>query len=148
MSDLKQRLMDDMKSAMRDKESIKLETVRMMRAQIQRKELDDRTELNDDGVLQVIQKMVKQCQDASSQFVQGGRQDLADKEQANIAIMEAYLPEKLSDEEVDKMVQDAVAQVGATSMKDMGKVMGILKKTIQGRADMGALSGKIKALLG
>ncbi len=137
-----------MKLAMREKHKVQLETIRMMRAAVQRKELDDRAELDDAGVLQVIQKMVKQCADASNQFIQGNRQDLADKELANIAVMEHYLPEKLSDEEVDKMIKEAIAQTGASSMKDMGKVMGILRDQIQGRADMGALSGRIKSLLG
>ncbi len=148
MSSLKQRLMDDMKSAMREKNTIQLETIRMVRAAIQRKELDERTELDDSGVLQVVQKMVKQCADASNQFIQGDRQDLADKEQANIAVLEVYLPEKLSDDAVDKMVRDAIQQTGASTMKDMGKVMGILRDQIKGRADMGALSGRIKSLLG
>lgn len=148
MSSLKQRLMDDMKSAMREKNTIQLETIRMVRAAIQRKELDERTELDDSGVLQVVQKMVKQCADASNQFIQGDRQDLADKEQANIAVLEVYLPEKLSDDAVDKMVRDAIQQTGASTMKDMGKVMGILRDQIKGRADMGALSGRIKSILG
>ncbi len=148
MSSLKQRLMDDMKSAMREKNTIQLETIRMVRAAIQRKELDERTELDDSGVLQVVQKMVKQCADASNQFIQGDRQDLADKEQANIAVLEVYLPEKLSDDAVDKMIRDAIQQTGASTMKDMGKVMGILRDQIKGRADMGALSGRIKSILG
>lgn len=148
MSALKQQLMEDMKLAMREKNTIKLETIRMVRASIQRKELDDRNELDDSGVLQVLQKMVKQCQDASNQFVQGGRQDLSDKEMANIAVMEAYLPEKLSDEEVVKLIESAIEKTGASSIKDMGKVMAYLKTEVQGRADMGKLSGRIKALLG
>ncbi len=148
MSELKKKLMDDMKVAMRDKSTIDLETIRMMRAAVQRKEVDDRTELDDAGVLQIIQKLVKQCADAEKQFIEGNRQDLADKERANIEVMERYLPEKLSDEEVDQLIKEAIAESGASSMKDMGKVMGLLKERIQGRADMGALSGKIKGMLG
>jgi len=148
MPDLKQRLLDDMKTAMRDKNAIQLETVRMVRAAIQRKEVDDRTELDDGAVLQIVQKLVKQCTDAEKQFIEGDRQDLADKERANITVMEAYLPAKLSDEEVDEMIKQAIAETGASSMKEMGQVMGILRERVQGRADMGALSGRIKSLLG
>lgn len=147
MSELKQKLLDDMKLAMREKNTIQLETIRMVRAAIQRKEVDERTELDDSGVLQVLQKMVKQCNDAAEQFTQGGRDDLAQKELANVGVIEAYLPEKLSDAEIDALVQDAIKQTGAASMKDMGKVMGVLRNQVQGRADMGALSGRIKSLL-
>ena len=147
MSDLKQKLLDDMKLAMREKNTVQLETIRMVRAAIQRKEVDERTELDDNGVLQVLQKMVKQCNDAAEQFKKGGRDDLAQKELDNIGVMQAYLPEKLSDAEVDLLIQDAIKQTGAESMKDMGKVMGILRDKVQGRADMGALSGRIKSLL-
>jgi uncharacterized protein YqeY len=147
MSDIKQQLLDDMKLAMREKNTVQLETIRMVRAAIQRKEVDERTELDDNGVLQILQKMVKQCNDAAEQFKKGGRDDLAQKELDNIGVMQAYLPEKLSDAEVDVLIQDAIKQSGAESMKDMGKVMGILRDKVQGRADMGALSGRIKSLL-
>ncbi|MGB5707125.1 MAG: GatB/YqeY domain-containing protein [Arenicellales bacterium] len=148
MSDLKQKLLDDMKQAMREKSTVKLETIRMVRAAVQRKEVDERVELDDNAVLQVLQKMVKQCKDAADQFTQGGRDDLSQKELANIEVMEAYLPSKLSDSEIDSIIQEAIQQSGAESMKDMGKVMGVLRDRVQGRADMGALSGRIKALLG
>lgn len=148
MSDLKQRILDDMKSAMRQKDTVTLETVRMLRAAIQRREVDDRVELDDNAVLQVVQKMVKQCSDAANQFTDGGREDLADKERANIAVLEKYLPEQLSESEIDRLVQQAIAETGAGSMKDMGKVMAVLRPRVQGRADMGALSGRIKSLLG
>lgn len=148
MSDLKQKLLDDMKLAMREKSTVKLETIRMVRAAVQRKEVDERIELDDNAVLQVLQKMVKQCKDAADQFTRGGRDDLAQKEFANIDVMEAYLPAKLSDSEIDSIIQEAIQQTGAESIKDMGKVMGILRDKVQGRADMGALSGRIKALLG
>lgn len=148
MSDLKQKLLDDMKLAMREKSTVKLETIRLVRAAVQRKEVDERVELDDNAVLQVLQKMVKQCKDAADQFTRGGRDDLAQKEFANIDVMEAYLPAKLSDSEIDSIIQEAIQQTGAESIKDMGKVMGILRDKVQGRADMGALSGRIKALLG
>lgn len=148
MSELKQRILDDMKSAMREKDTVALETVRMLRAAIQRREVDDRVELDDNGVLQVVQKMVKQCSDAATQFTDGGREDLADKERANIAVLEKYLPAQMSETELDELVQKAIADTGAESMKDMGKVMGVLRPQVQGRADMGALSARIKALLG
>jgi uncharacterized protein YqeY len=148
MSTLKQKLLDDMKLAMREKNTIQLETIRMVRAAVQRKEVDERVELDDNAVLQVVQKMVKQCADAASQFIDGGRQDLADKENANIAVLESYLPEKLSDDEVETMIKTAIEETGASSMKDMGKVMAMLKEKVQGRADMGSLSAKIKATLG
>ena len=147
MSELKQKLLDDMKLAMREKNTVQLETIRMVRAAIQRKEVDERTELDDNGVLQVLQKMVKQCKDAAEQFTQGGRDDLAQKELANVGVIEAYLPEKLSDAEIDALIQQAIKQTSAASMKDMGKVMGVLRNQVQGRADMGALSGRIKSLL-
>lgn len=148
MSDLKQRLMDDMKLAMRQKNAIQLETVRMVRAAIQRKEVDEKIALDDAGVVQIIQKLVKQCADAAGQFKQGGRDDLAEKEQANIEVMEAYLPKKLSDEKVGEMIEQAIAETGANSMKDMGRVMAVLRDRLQGRADMGAVSQRIKSLLG
>lgn len=144
---LKERIVADMKSAMRDKETIRLETIRLLRAAIQRKELDDRVELDDEGVLQITQKMIKQCNDAAEQFIKGNREDLAEKEKANIAILEDYLPEQLSEDEVDAMIKDAISQTGAASMKDMGNVMGMVKSKVQGRGDMSAISGKIKALL-
>ena len=147
MSELKQRLLDDMKSAMRQKDSIALETIRMIRAAVQRREVDERTELDDSGVMQVIRKLVKQCTDAAAQFGEGGREDLVAKERANIRILEMYLPEPLSDEELEEMVRQAIAETSAESMKDMGKVMGVLGARVQGRADMGALSSRVRSLL-
>jgi uncharacterized protein YqeY len=147
MSELKQKLVDDMKLAMREKNAIQLETIRMVRAAVQRKEVDERVELDDEGVLQIILKLVKQCTDAASQFVEGNREDLAEKERTNIAVMEAYLPAKMDAEEVDSIISAAIEETSASSMKDMGKVMGLVKAKVQGRADMGAVSGRIKALL-
>ena len=144
---LKDSIVADMKVAMREKDSVRLETIRLMRAAIQRREVDERRELSEDEVLQTIQKMVKQCTDSIEQFTQGGRDDLAEKERANIAVLETYLPAKLSDQEISDLIQAAIAETGAKSMKDMGKVVGNLKPKLQGRADMGAVSAQIKALL-
>ena len=136
-----------MKVAMREKDTIRLETIRLLRAAIQRKEVDERRDISEEEVLQTIQKMVKQCADSIEQFTRGGREDLADKEKGNVRVLEDYLPEKLSDDEIDQLIQDAIGQTGATSMKDMGKVVGMLKSSLQGRADMAAVSAKVKALL-
>ena len=144
---IKETLVVDMKAAMRDKDTIRLETIRLLRAAIQRKEVDERVQLDDEYVLQIIQKMVKQCTDAAQQFSNGNREDLADKEKANISILETYLPEQLSEQEIETLIQDAIQQTGAASMKDMGKVMGLVKSRSQGRADMGAVSMRIKSLL-
>ncbi|NKB62333.1 MAG: GatB/YqeY domain-containing protein [Gammaproteobacteria bacterium] len=144
---LKERLLADMKVAMREKDTVRLETIRLLRAAIQRKEVDDQRDLSEDEVLQTVQKMVKQCTDSIDQFMKGDRDDLAEKERENIRVLEEYLPEKLSDDEVDKLVQEAITQTGASAMKDMGKVVGSLKSKLQGRADMGAVSAKVKSLL-
>ncbi len=147
MSALKLKLIDDMKAAMRDKDSARLEVIRMLRAAIQRKEVDDRVELNDDEVLAVIQKQIKQANDSITQFEQGNRQDLADKEKFGREIMQQYMPEQLSDEQLQTLVTKAIAATGAESIKDMGKVIGMLKPKVQGRADMGQLSQLIKSKL-
>ncbi len=136
-----------MKQAMRDKDNARKEALRMLRAAIQRREVDERIELDDSQVLAVVEKLVKQGRDSISQFEQGGRDDLADKERQDVAVLTEYLPEQLSDEEVASHIRQAIEKTGAASMKDMGKVMGMLKPALQGRADMGAVSGKIKALL-
>ena len=136
-----------MKQAMRDKDSARKEALRMLRAAIQRREVDERIELDDSQVLAVVEKLVKQGRDSISQFEQGGRDDLADKERQDVAVLTEDLPEQLSDEEVESHIRQAIEKTGASSMKDMGKVMGMLKPALQGRADMGAVSGKIKALL-
>ena len=144
---LKDQILVDMKSAMREKQASKLESIRMLRAAIQRKEVDDQIELGDDDVLAIVQKMIKQSQDAIRQFTDGDRADLADKEQVHVDNLKGYLPEQLSDDEVAAAVKAAIAQSDAQSMKDMGKVMGILKGQLQGKADMGKVSGIIKAQL-
>jgi len=144
---IKETLVTDMKVAMRDRDTVRLETIRLLRASIQRREVDERIQLGDEDVLQIIQKMVKQCTDAAQQFSKGNREDLADKEKANISILETYLPEQLSEAEIDTLIHQAIQQTGAASMRDMGKVMGLVKSGSQGRADMGAVSARIKSLL-
>ena len=144
---LKEQILVDMKTAMRDKDTPRLETVRMLRSAIQRREVDERVELDDAGVVAVVQKMIKQGQDAAQQFDQGGRPELADRERAGIAVLEGYLPAQLSEQEIQAAVEAAIAETGATTLRDMGKVMGLLKSRLQGQADMGQVSARIKAIL-
>ena len=144
---LKEQILADMKTAMREKQASRLESIRMLRAAIQRKEVDDQTEIGDDEVLAIVQKQIKQSQDAITQFKQGDREDLAEKEQAHVDNLKDYLPEQLSDEEIEQAVAEAISATGAESMKDMGKVMGMLKGQLQGKADMGKVSGIIKGKL-
>jgi len=144
---LKERITEDMKSAMRASDKERLSTIRMVQAAIKQREVDERIALDDAQVLAVLEKMVKQRRESIAAFEQGGRADLADKEKAEIAILSAYLPEQLSESEVDALIQAAIAETGAASMKDMGKVMGAVKAKAAGRADMGAVSARIKAAL-
>jgi len=144
---LKQRINEDMKTAMRAKDQARLESIRMLMAAIQRREVDERITLDDIQIMAVIEKMIKQSRDAVDQFAKGGRQDLVDKENRDIAILTAYLPEPLSEAEIDKLIEAAIAEAGATSVKDMGKVVASLKPKLQGRADMGKVSGKVKQRL-
>jgi uncharacterized protein YqeY len=145
--DLKSRIADDMKTAMRNKDAPRLESIRMIRAAIQRREVDERVQLDDTGVLQVLQKLLKQARDSISQFEAGGREDLAAKERASVEVLESYLPEPLSDAELDSVVDAAIKETGASEMRDMGKVMGRVKAQVEGRADMGAVSARIKSRL-
>ena len=144
---LKEQLTDDMKAAMRAKESARLATVRLIIAEVKRKEVDEQTELNDEQVVAVIEKMVKQRKDSISQFEAGGRADLAEIEKGELAILSAYMPAGLSDEEVAAEVAAAVASTGAAGPQDMGKVMGVLKPKLAGRADMTVVSGLVKKAL-
>ena len=144
---LKEKITEDMKAAMRAKESEKLATIRLLTAAIKQREVDERIELSDDQVLAVIEKMIKQRKDSITQFEAGGRQDLADIEKAEMAVLSAYMPAQMSDAEVQAEVQAAVAQVGAAGPQDMGKVMGVLKGKLAGRADMTAVSAMVKAAL-
>ena len=147
MSALKEQLVNDMKTAMREKDSARLEVIRLMRAAIQRKEVDDRVELGDEEVLAVIQKQIKQANDSITQFTQGGREDLADKEKFGLEVMQYYMPEQLTIDALQALVTDAINKTGAESIKDMGKVIGMLKPKVQGKADMGQLSQMIKSAL-
>jgi len=144
---LKDQILADMKTAMRAKEASRLESIRMLRAAIQRKEVDDQTEIGDEEVLAILQKQIKQSQDAIRQFTDGDRPDLAEKEQVHVDNLKGYLPEQLGDDEIAEAVAAAITSTGAESMKDMGKVMGVLKGQLQGKADMGKVSGVIKAKL-
>ena len=144
---LKAQLTEDMKAAMRAKESGRLNTIRLMLADIKRKEVDEQIELDDTQVQAIIEKMIKQRKDSISQFEAGGRADLADIEKAELVILSAYMPAGLSDEEVAAEVAAAVAATGAAGPQDMGKVMGVLKPKLAGRADMTAVSGLVKKAL-
>ena len=144
---LKDKIKEDMKTAMREKASARLETIRMLLAAIQRREVDERITLDDTQTLAVIEKLVKQGQESIEQFTQGGRADLADKEKRELALYKSYLPEPLSAAEVDKLIAVAIQESGAVSIKDMGKVVASLKPRLQGRADMGKVSAKVKEIL-
>ena len=145
---LKAQITEDMKSAMRAKDEARLIALRMLWAAIQRREVDERITLDDAQILAVVEKQVRQSRDAVEQFVKGNRPDLAEKENRDIAVMEAYLPAQASDAEIAKLIDEALAATGASSIKDMGKVVGLLKPKLQGRADMGKVSGLVKARLG
>ena len=144
---LKERITEDMKSAMRAGEKERLGTIRMLQAAIKQREVDERVMLDDAQVLAVVEKMLKQRKESIAQFEQGNRPDLAAKEQAEIELLVVYLPAQLTDAEVDTLIQEAIASTGAASVKDMGKVMGVVKAKAAGKTDMGAVSARIKAAL-
>jgi hypothetical protein len=137
-----------MKAAMRSGEKERLGIIRMVTAAIKQREVDERIALDDSQVLSVLEKMIKQRKESVEQFKAGNRQDLADKESAEITLLQSYMPSPLSGAELDALINEAVAATGASSIKDMGKVMGLIKAKAQGRADMGAVGAKIKAKLG
>jgi hypothetical protein len=147
MTTLKERIVAEMKDAMRAKEVVRLEAIRLLRAAIQRREVDERTELGEEEVLAVVQKMIKQGRDSIEQFEKGGRDDLVQKETATLAVLESYLPEQLDDDKLAALIDQALTETDAQSIRDMGKVMGWLKTRVQGRADMGAVSASIKQKL-
>jgi len=148
MSDeLKAQISQNMKDAMRSKDKERLSVIRMLMAAIKQVEVDDRTTLNDEDILRVINKMIKQRKDAAQQFSDAGRNELADKELFEIKTLQEYLPPQLDIEEIQKIVKSAIADTNATSIKDMGKVMGMIKPKLQGRADMGEVSELIKSTL-
>ena len=145
---LKARITEDMKAAMRSGERDRLSCIRMLQAGIKQREVDERIELDDTAVLAVIDKMIKQRRESVTQFQAGNRADLVAKESAEIELLTGYLPAQLAASELDALIKEAIAATSATSMKEMGKVMGWLKPKVQGRADIGALSARIKAALG
>jgi len=146
-SELKTRINDDVKSAMRAKEKDRLGALRLITAAIKQKEVDERIELDDSGVLAVLEKMVKQRKDSIDQYGKAGRDDLIAREQYELDLIQTYLPEQMTEAEIEAVVAEAVAATGATEMKDMGKVMGIVKPKVAGKADMGLVSKLVKSKL-
>ena len=144
---LKSRITEDMKAAMRARDTARLSTIRMLLAAIKQREVDERIVLDDTQVLSVLEKMLKQRRDSITQFEAANRTDLADKEKAEVAVIQAYLPAQMTPAEVDAAIATAIAESGATGPKDMGKVMGLAKAKVAGRTDMGKLSELIKAKL-
>ncbi len=144
---LKTRLAEDMKAAMKAKDSTTLSTIRLANAAIKQFEVDERTEADDNKITAIISKMIKQRKDSAKIYADAGRNDLADKENAETAVLQRYLPEMLSAEEIAKAVAEAVAETGAKSMADMGKVMGVLKTRLAGKADMGEVNKALKTAL-
>jgi uncharacterized protein YqeY len=145
MSELLIRIKDELKTAMKSGEKARLGVIRLMLAAVKQIEVDERIELDDSRVLLVLDKMVKQRRESIRQYTDANRTDLADIEAAEIIVIQDFLPQALTEEEIDTMVAEAVAQSGATSIKEMGKVMALLKEPMQGRADMSVVSVKIKA---
>ncbi|HEY9029809.1 MAG TPA: GatB/YqeY domain-containing protein [Kangiella sp.] len=148
MSALNDRIKEAMKDAMRAKEKARLSTIRLVLSAIKQVEVDTRTELDDTAILAILDKMVKQRRESIKQYEDAGRQELADVEHAEIEVLQEFLPKQLTDDEIAELIEQAISSTGAESIKDMGKVMGILKPQLQGRADMGQVSGKIKSRLG
>ncbi|MBD3618544.1 MAG: GatB/YqeY domain-containing protein [Chromatiales bacterium] len=146
-SPLKARITEDMKTAMRSGEKERLATIRLVLAAIKQVEVDTRSALTDDDLLPLLDKMCKQRRESIEQFEQAGRDDLASKERQELEIIQTYLPAQLSEAEIAQLIDEAIAQTGAESVRDMGKVMGIIKPKAQGRADMAAVSAQIKARL-
>jgi uncharacterized protein YqeY len=144
---LKQQIQDEMKAAMKGGDKPRLGIIRLIMAAIKQREVDERIELDDEQILAVLDKMVKQRRDSIRQYEDAGRQELADQEQYEITVLQEFLPEALSEAEIEAAVAQAISDSGAASMKDMGKVMGKLKPALQGRADMGAVSGMVKKAL-
>ena len=144
---LKERITEDMKASMRAGDKERLAGIRLVLAAIKQREVDERIQLDDTQVLAVLDKMIKQRRESITQFEAGGRADLVARESAELAVLQGYLPAQLADTEVESAIRAAIASTGATSMKDMGKVMAAVKPQVQGRTDMGVLSARIKALL-
>ena len=144
---LKERITDDMKTAMRAKDSERLGTIRLLQSAMKQKEVDERIELDDVAIVAIVDKMIKQRKDSIAAFEQAARQDLVDKEKAELTVLSAYLPERLSAQELSDAVQAIVKELGASGPGDMGKVMGAVKTRLAGKADMGAVSAAVKAAL-
>lgn len=147
MSELKETISEATKTAMKAREKERVATLRMVNAEIKRIEVDERRELSDDDVLNILNKMVKQRQDALKQYTDAGRQELADQEAYEIALIQEFLPQQLSEDELSSLIEKIITDSGAAGMQDMGKVMGVLKNEAQGRADMGRASALVKAKL-
>ena len=145
---LKAQIQEDIKAAMKAKESFRLATLRLLSAAIKQKEVDERIELDDAAVLAIVEKLIKQRKDSISQFEKAGRQDLVDAESAELAILSAYLPAQMSEAEIAAAIDAAIASTGAAGPKDMGKLMGVLKPQLAGKADMGKVSALVKGKLG
>ena len=144
---LKERITDDMKTAMRAKDSERLGTIRLLQSAMKQKEVDERIVLDDTAIVAIVDKMIKQRKDSIAAFEQAARQDLVDKEKAELAVLSAYLPERLSAQELSDAVLAIVKELGASGPGDMGKVMGAVKTRLAGKADMGAVSAAVKAAL-
>ena len=147
-SELKGRILDAVKQAMRGGDKPRLGTLRLLTAAIKQREVDDRAELDDEAVIGLLSKQVKQRQESISQYEEAGRSDLAAREREEIAVIQEFLPRQLDDAEVDALIEQALEETGADSLRDMGKVMAVLRPRLQGRADMGAASARVKSRLG
>lgn len=147
MSSLKGRLEEDMKAALRAGDKTRLSTLRLALAAIKQREVDSRQSLDDAGVQSVLERMIKQTRDSLSQYRDAGRSDLADKDEAEIGVLQAYLPEPLSEEELDQLISDAIDEVGARGLNDIGKVMAAIKTKAAGRADMREVNARVRAAL-
>ena len=144
---LKERITDEMKAAMRAKDAARLSAIRLLLAAVKQKEIDERIDADDTQVLAIVEKLIKQRRDSIEQFVKAGRNDLADREKFELEVLGAYLPEQASTEEINAEIDAAIAQAGVTGPQAMGKVMGVLKGRLAGRADMSAVSARVKARL-
>jgi len=147
MSELKEKLKNDLKEAMKAKDNFKRDVIRFLMSAVKQVEVDERKELSDEDIMKIIQKSVKQREDAIAQYKEGGREDLVEKEQKEAEILKSYLPQQLSDEELKEIVKKVIEEVGASSMKDMGKVMGAAIKKTAGRADGKRINAIVKELL-
>jgi hypothetical protein len=148
MSELKQRINDDVKTAMRARDKERLDTLRLILAAMKQREVDERIQLDDAAILAVLDKMARQHRDSIEQFQQAGRQDLVDRETKQLEVVLGYLPQPMSEEEIAQAIAAAIEETGATTIKDMGRVMALLKPRLQGRADLSAVSAQVKSRLG